>query len=192
MRQIVLVIVWCGVFGVCSAEDVTKVARTSAEKREPESAATPAPKPLVVDLGGGASVKLVRIPAGKFTMGSPKTERAHSKAESPLREVTISRDFYVSRCEITRGQFAVFVKDTDFKTQAETDGWAYAWDGKKWDKVKGASWRKVGFEQADDHPVLCISLSDAQAFCKWLGAKAGLTGRVPTEAEWEYACRAGT
>ena len=188
MRWVLIVVVSCGLFAVCGAEDAAKVAPKPAQAPAPKPEATP----LVIDLGGGLSVKLVRVPAGTFTMGSPKTERAHSKTESPLRDVTISRDFHMSRCEITRGQFAAFVKDTDFKTQAEADGWAYAWDGKKWDKVKGATWRKVGFAQADDHPVLCVTLSDAKAFCEWLGAKAGRTGRVPTEAEWEYACRAGT
>ena len=174
-----IVVVLCGSYAFQGAET----------KSEP--AAKTAGQPLVLDLGGEVSLKLVRVPAGKFTMGSPKTERKHSKTESPLREVTISRDFYMSRCEITRGQFAEFAKATEFNTQAETDGWAYAWDGKKWDKIKGASWRKVGHEQTDDHPVVCVTWSDAVAFCKWLGGKTGRTVRLPTEAEWEYACRAG-
>ena len=160
---------------------------------EPKATTRPAGAPLVLDLGGDVSLKLVRVPAGKFIMGSPKTERKHSKTEGPLREVTISRDFYMSRCEITRGQFAAFVKATEFKTQAEKDGWAYAWDakGKKWDKVKGATWRQVGHEQTDYHPVVCVTWSDAAAFCTWLSGKTGRTVRLPSEAEWEYACRAG-
>ncbi|MGB2823714.1 MAG: SUMF1/EgtB/PvdO family nonheme iron enzyme, partial [Phycisphaerae bacterium] len=58
--------------------------------------------------------------------------------------------------------------------------------------IKGASWRNVGFDQTDDHPVICVSWTDAAEFCKWLGGKAGRTVRLPTEAQWEYACRAGS
>jgi len=180
MRTGLAVLSLCGMCLLCGAEP------------GPTSSTRPAREPLVLDLGQGTTLKLVRIPAGKFTMGSPKTERKHSKTESPLREVTISRDFYMSRCEITRGQFAAFVKATAFTTQGERDRWAYAWDGRKWDKVKGASWRKVGHDQSDDHPVVCIAWSDAVAFCTWLSGKTGRTVRLPTEAEWEYACRAGT
>lgn len=180
MRTPLVVLVLCGAYVLCGAQ------------AEPKTPAKVAHGSLKLDLGGGASLKLVRVPAGKFTMGSPKTERKHSKTESPTREVTISRDFHMSRCEITRGQFAAFVKAADFKTQAERDGWAYAWDGKKWDKVKGASWRKAGHDQADDHPVVCVGWSDAVAFCKWLSGKTHRTVRLPSEAEWEYACRAGT
>ena len=147
---------------------------------------------LTLDLGGKVAMKLVRIPAGKFVMGSFETEKWHEHKEAPRHEVTITRDFHMGRCEVTRGQFAAFVKDTQYKTQAEREGWTFAWDGKKWDKIKGASWRKVGFDQTDDHPVICVSFGDAVAFCKWLGAKTGRSVRLPTEAEWEYACRAGS
>ena len=149
-------------------------------------------KELTLDLGGKVSMKLVRVPAGKFVMGSFESEKWHEHREAPRHEVTITRDFHMGRCEVTRGQFAAFVKDTQYKTQAEREGWAYAWDGKKWAKVKGASWRKVGFEQTDDHPVVCVGFHDAVAFCKWLGAKTKQSVRLPTEAEWEYACRAGS
>ena len=54
------------------------------------------------------------------------------------------------------------------------------------------SWRNAGFEQTDEHPVVCMSWNDAVEFCKWLSRKEGKTYRLPTEAEWEYACRAGT
>ena len=168
----------CGLLALSGAE---------AEPKAPPAAG----RALVLDLGKGLSLKLVRVPAGKFTMGSPRTERCHRKDERPTREVTITRDFHMSRCEITRGQFAAFVADAQYKTDAERDGWAFAWDGKKWDKVKRATWRKVGFAQTDEHPVICVTWNDAAAFCTWLGRKTGRTARLPTEAEWEYACRAG-
>ena len=149
-------------------------------------------KPLVLDLGKGAGMKLVRIPAGEFLMGSPATEKFRENHEGPRRKVTISRALDMGACEVTRGQFAAFVAEAGYQTQAERAGWTYAWDGKKWDKVKGATWRKVGFDQTDDHPVACVGWEDATAFCTWLGAKSRRTVRLPTEAEWEYACRAGT
>ena len=138
-------------------------------------------------------MKLVRIPAGTFMMGSPpKAKYRPQRNERPQREVTIRRSFHMGACEVTRGQFAAFIKASRRKTDAERLGQAYAWDGRKWDKVKGATWRKPGFEQTDEHPVICVSWTDATNFCDWLGKKAGRSVRLPTEAEWEYACRAGT
>jgi len=155
--------------------------------------ASPDPKTLELDLGGKVRMKLVRIPAGTFMMGSPPKARYRpQRNERPQREVTIRRSFHMGACEVTRGQFAAFIKASRRKTDAERLGRAYAWDGRKWDKVKGATWRKPGFEQTDEHPVICVSWTDATNFCDWLGRKTGRSVRLPTEAEWEYACRAGT
>ncbi|MBL7223155.1 MAG: SUMF1/EgtB/PvdO family nonheme iron enzyme [Candidatus Brocadiae bacterium] len=127
-------------------------------------------------------------------MGSdPATRfRVPDDRETPQRKVTISRGFYMGTCEVTRGQFAAFVDATGYLTQAEREGWTFAWNGRVWDKVDGASWRKVGFEQTDDHPAICVSFDDAVAFCRWLGTKTGRRVLLPTEAQWEYAARAGT
>ena len=109
----------------------------------------------------------------------------------------ITRPFYLGSYHVTRGQFRQFVKDTGYKTDADkgkTRG-AYGWDPDKEDfGVFNAkySWRNAGFEQTDEHPVVNVSWNDAVAFCKWLSRKEGKTYRLPTEAEWEYACRAGT
>ena len=150
-----------------------------------------AAKELTLDLGGGAAIKATLIPAGKFTMGSPAAEAARAEDEVQ-RQVTISRPFYMGIYEVTRAQFAAFVKETGYKTDAEKEGWASVFDGDSWDKTKGATWQKPRFEQTDDMPAICVSWNDATEFCKWLSKKTGKTVRLPTEAEWEYACRAGS
>ena len=143
-------------------------------------------------LAPGVTMKLVLIPSGTFTMGSPETEKYRSDDEGPQRQVTMSSPFYMGVTEVTRGQFAAFVADSGYKTTAEKEGWAYAYDGRNWGKVTGASWRKVGFQQTDTHPVVCVSWDDATAFCTWLKGKTGRSVQLPTESQWEYACRAGT
>ncbi len=150
---------------------------------------------LVLDLGNKLTMKLVRIPAGKFTMGSPETEKGRDDDETQ-HEATISKAFHMGRTHVTVDQFAAFVKDTGYKTDAEKDGWAFTVkiaDGAFVVKeADGAPWRKPGFDQKGDHPVVQVSWNDAVAFCDWLSKKSGKPVRLPTEAEWEYACRAGT
>ena len=109
----------------------------------------------------------------------------------------ITRPFYLGTYHVTRGQFRHFVDDTGYKTDAENhvagfNGFGCDLKTKKLSDDKKYSWRYVGFEQTDEHPVVNISWNDAIAFCKWLNRKEGNTYRLPTEAEWEYACRAGT
>ncbi len=149
-------------------------------------------KEISLDFGNKIRMKLVLIPSGKFIMGSLGGEKGHREDEGPRHEVTISKPFYMGVYHVTRGQFAAFVDDKHFKTDAEKDGWSIAWNGIKFDKVNGVWWKKPGFGQTDEHPVVCVSHNDAVAFCEWLSKKTGKTVRLPTEAQWEYACRAGT
>ena len=97
---------------------------------------------------------------------------------------------------MTVDQFAAFVEDSGYKTDAEKDGWSFGFeikDGKiTASKVNGCSWRNPTFDQKGDHPVVQVSWNDAKAFCDWLSKKSGKTVVLPTEAQWEYACRAGT
>ncbi len=168
---------------------------------------------LVLDLGDKVTLKLVQIPAGKFLMGSSDEEKkaavkeavaagvpekdatAVFKEETP-HEVTISKPFYMGVTHVTVDQFAAFVKDSGYKTDAEKAGWSGGLEIKdgKFDvkKVDGCSWRNPSFDQKGDHPVVQVSWNDAQAFCAWLSKKSGKTVTLPTEAQWEYACRAGT
>ncbi len=154
-----------------------------------------AEKTLTLKLADGVEMKFALIPAGKFTMGSPETEKDRDKDETQ-HEVTISKPFYMGQTHVTVDQFAAFVKDSGYKTDAEKDGWSTGieiTDGKlDVKKVNGASWRNPSFDQKGDHPVVQVSWNDAQAFCDWLSKKSGKTVHLPTEAQWEYACRAST
>jgi formylglycine-generating enzyme required for sulfatase activity/serine/threonine protein kinase len=149
------------------------------------------PKEISLDLGGGVTMKCVLIPAGRFVMGSPSSEGNRDEYETQ-HAVTITKPFYMGIHEVAVGQFAAFVNETRYQTEAEIDGWAFAWTGTSLEKVNGASWRNPGFPQGETHPVTEVSWNDAVAFCQWLSRKSGRTVRLPTEAEWEYACRAGT
>jgi len=151
-------------------------------------------KEVVVDLGGGVKMEFVYIPKGKFFMGSPKDEKDRSDNED-RHEVEITRDYYLAKYHVTRGQFRAFVTADGYKTEAETDGkGSYGWnpDKETFEQNKDYNWKNVGFAQTDEHPVLCVSWNDAEAFCKWLSKKTGKAVRLPHEAEWEYACRAGS
>ncbi len=117
--------------------------------------------------------------------------------EKPVHKVTISKPFYLGRREITVAQFRRFVEETGYTTDAEKGtGFqgAFGWnrDAMEFKMNEKYSWRNTGFPQSDTHPVVNVSWNDAMEFCKWLSRKEGKTCRLPTEAEWEYACRAGT
>jgi formylglycine-generating enzyme required for sulfatase activity len=150
-------------------------------------------KTTTVDLGGGVTMEFVRIAAGKFRMGSPKGEKDRSDDEEQ-HEVEITRDFYLGKYAVTRDQFQAFVRDAGYKTEAEAGDGGYGWNQAKktWEQSKEYYWRNPGFAQKDEHPVVEVSWNDAVKFCAWLGRKMGREVRLPTEAEWEYACRAGS
>jgi len=139
--------------------------------------------------------EMVRIPSGKFRMGSPETEAGRNSHEGPQHEVTISKPFALSRHEITVGQFRQFVEDAGYRTTAEKSGkgcYARNADKKEADQLAERNWKNPGFKQSDDHPVVCVSRDDAQKYVTWLSRRTGAAYRLPTEAEWEYAARAGT
>jgi formylglycine-generating enzyme required for sulfatase activity len=111
-------------------------------------------------------------------MGSSNLEELRF-ANELQHEVTISRAFYLGTYEVTVEQFRAFILATRYQTEADTKG-------------KKDAWKEVGWPRNDRHPVLMVSRNDCLAFCRWLSAKEGRLYRLPTEAEWEYACRAGT
>ncbi len=148
------------------------------------------PKEIKNSLG----MKLVYIPPGKFTMGSPESEAGREPQETP-HEVELTKGFYMGAYEVTVGQFKQFVTASKYTTDGERDGkgaYGIDADGKINDMKPEFTWKNPGFEQTDQHPVVNVSWSDAKAFCKWLSEKEKKTYRMATEAEWEYACRAGT
>ncbi|MBV8881335.1 MAG: SUMF1/EgtB/PvdO family nonheme iron enzyme, partial [Planctomycetaceae bacterium] len=147
----------------------------------------------VLDLGPGARVELIYVRAGSFTMGGTIVPVAVWEADQrPEHRVTLTRGYYLGRTEVTRGQFAAFVKATGYKTDAERQGNSWGLTSSGWADVPGLTWQNPNFPQTDDHPAICISWNDAKAFCDWATKKTGRAVRLPTEAEWEYACRAGT
>jgi formylglycine-generating enzyme len=136
-------------------------------------------------------MKFVRLGPGRFSMGTPEQESNHLPNEK-RHEVRITRAYSLGVYEVTRGQFRAFVNDSGYKTDAEKVGFALIWTGNEWQRRAGGSWRDVGFEQNDDHPVVNTSWNDAVAFAQWISRKERRHYRMPTEAEWEFACRAGT
>ena len=145
---------------------------------------------------------LVLVPAGEFWMGSPDEDKEAPPNERPMHRVAISRPFYLGRTEVTVGQFRKYVEETGAKTTAESpaaDG--RIWGGsrynvalKKWEQDPVLNWRNPGLKgiQDDDEPVVQVSWDDATGFCKWLSDREKRPFRLPTEAEWEYACRGGS
>ena len=152
------------------------------------------PKDLELELEPGVSLTTLRMLPGRFTMGTaPKAGSA--LLDDAGREVTLSRPFYIVQTEVTRGQFLLFVRDTGHRTEAERDGWSDTIYNPQFGapgRVRGLTWKNPGFEQTNAHPVVCVSWNDAVKFCEWLSGKSGRICRLPTEAEWEYTCRAGT
>jgi formylglycine-generating enzyme required for sulfatase activity len=146
--------------------------------------------PITNSLG----MRLVPIPAGEFLMGSSDDEDADDD-EKPQHRVRITRPFYLGTTEVTVGQFRRFVEAMGYRTEAERNGRG----GRGWNESRATfevdpkyTWRDPGFPQTDEHPVTNVSWNDAVAFCEWLSRTEATTYRLPTEAEWEYACRAGT
>lgn len=137
-------------------------------------------------------MKLALIPAGEFLMGSPMSEVGRSDNESPQHSLRITHSFDLSVHEVTVGQFRQFVEAVGYRTEAEQDGrGAVGFTNQKWELKPGFSWQDIGIPQSEEHPVANVTWNDAVAFCQWLSEKEHRTYRLPTEVEWEYACRAG-
>ena len=138
-------------------------------------------------------MSFVKIPVGEFKQGSPASEPGRFTNETQ-HTVKITGSFWLAKTHVTVGQFAAFAKDSGHQTLAEKQGWANgSWNigENKWNKLAGGSWKNPGFEQTADHPVVCVTWQDANAFCDWLSVRENRKYRLPTEAEWEYCSRGG-
>lgn len=171
----------------------------------------PKPKPAAVQQKGTwrdpkTGMEFVWIPGGCYQMGQTAAERRwlindggqkkYDKFYSDeLRHKVCVDGFWMGRYEVTRGEFRKFVNATGYRTDAERKGDVNIkgpstnW---RWEKRSGYNWSNAGVPQTDRHPASIISWNDAQAFLRWLQRSSIGTFRLPTEAEWEYAARAGT
>ena len=167
---------------------------------------------------GQLSMRFVRVPAGEFVMGRAESIESLARAfpqygpqrlrqladETPAHPVRITRAFDLGRYEVTVGQFRKFVELSGYVPESERDGTgAYGFNpfydparSPHGDTFEGRdpkySWRNPGFAQDESHPVVNVTWHDAVALADWLTEQEGRRYRLPTEAEWEYACLAGT
>ncbi|MEK8020801.1 MAG: formylglycine-generating enzyme family protein [Candidatus Parabeggiatoa sp.] len=141
---------------------------------------------------GNFGPEMIIIPAGKFQMGD--IQGGHNN-EKPVHEVSV-KSFAMGRYPLTVAEFRQFVYATGYKTDPETGGGGYVWKDNKWQKVKNVNWRNPSFPkkapQKENQPVVCISWNDAMAYIDWLTKQTGQKYCLPSEAQWEYAARAGT
>jgi formylglycine-generating enzyme required for sulfatase activity len=156
-------------------------------------------------LTNSLQMEFALIPAGTFQMGTRLTpEQVHQRYPGGMmkmyeretqHQVKLTKAFYIGVHEVTVGQFRKFVEAENYKSEAERDGkGGYGYDAETGQFSQDAkySWRNPGFEQDHKHPVVNVSWNDGVAFCKWLSRVEGRDYRLPTEAEWEYSCRAGS
>jgi formylglycine-generating enzyme required for sulfatase activity len=139
--------------------------------------------------------EMVAVPAGRFQMGAGVAEiarfaipQATAEHEQPQHEVTLAKPFALARYDITRAEFAAFAKATKFHPKAgcqagTSTGWQVRAEG---------GWEDPGFQQTDRDPVVCMNSIEIDAYLGWLRQTTGKAYRLPSEAEWEYAARAGT
>ncbi len=142
--------------------------------------------------------ELIVVPSGMLNMGTDANaleldRTGRGKGEAGIVQVTINKSFALGRTEVTRAQYAAFVKAANYNPEIK---FCRVWDqaGAKFVDVPGRDWRTTGLQTAarDDQPVTCVSWDDAVAYTQWLSKETGKLYRLPSEAEWEYAARAGS
>lgn len=145
---------------------------------------------------GARGPALVVVPHGAFRMGAPEDEADSSDAERPQHEVRFTRGFAMSRNEVTVGEFRRFVEASGHRPRSSRRGYSHAYDERSGNFVRRGyvdfTRDYAGMPAADTLPVVHVSAKDAQAYAEWLSAQTGHSYRLPSEAEFEYALRAGT
>lgn len=189
----------------------TQPVATPEPRRPPAAPIEPvrvAPVGLRIDLAAGTfrdcetCPEMVVIPAGSFLMGSPDSEPGRLANEGPQRRITVPTPFAMAKFETTRGAWRQFVLATnrtadkdcralqfkDDQIEAYETGQAKA----DWGATGTYDWDNTNYTQDDSHPVACVSHADTVAYVGWLATLTPATYRLPSEAEWEYAAKAGT
>ena len=149
----------------------------------PDRASTP-----VVIQDDWVAPRMVVVPAGEFTMGSPETEPGRSSDEGPRRRVRIGYPLAVGMFPVVVGEYARFIAETRHKSGVSCTTLVSG----QFRSVEGRDWRDPGFPQTMDSPVTCVAFDDATAYAAWLSKNTGQKYRLLSEAEYEYANRAGT
>jgi formylglycine-generating enzyme required for sulfatase activity len=173
--------------GPCGSVHIT--VSLSSRSAQPLSAAEEcALKPKDVFRECDNCPEMIVVPPGSFTMGSPSNEKERFDNEGPQHRVTISRAFAAGKFTVTVDQFADFVKATGYDAGSKCK----AYQAGKWEERSSRSFRNAGYSQTGSHPAVCLNWNDARAYVQWLSKTTGKAYRLLTEAEWEYAARAGT
>ncbi|MCC7420837.1 MAG: SUMF1/EgtB/PvdO family nonheme iron enzyme [Planctomycetaceae bacterium] len=185
--------------------DATK-GKTAAEAKAAQDAWAKHLK-TSVEIENSIGMRMTLLPPGTYKRGSTPADidavvsldatfkKESSDDEQPQHTVRLTKAFRLGTTEVTRGQFRRFVNATGYVTEAEKDDGGYGYnvaEGKFEGRDKKYHWRNTGFAQTDEHPVVNVTWNDAKAFVDWLSKEEGKEYRLPTESEWEYACRAGT
>ena len=150
---------------------------------EPAAAEDPVPIP-----------EMIELPGGRFLMGSTPAETEahgvrehHAVVEWPQHDVVIDTPFAIGRYEVTVAEYRAFAEATGRPASA-----CLVFEDGQYHERAEVTWLEPGFEQGDDHPVICVDWNDAVAYADWLSEQTGRRFRLPSEAEWEYAARGGT
>lgn len=173
-----LALIPAGEFNMGSDESAAKLEKAFEEPNDPG-----------VAILGDVSIPSAFDPPGFPEFSKPKDY----SAEGPVHRVKITKPFYLGVLEVTKGQFRRFVAASHYLTDAEKDGkggWQWVQQAETLVQKPEFNWQSDP-QQGEDEPVVNVSWNDAKAFCDWLSAEEGKPYRLPTEAEWEYACRAG-
>jgi sulfatase modifying factor 1 len=131
---------------------------------------------------------MATVPAGTFQMGKT-VNRGYGEIDGPTHTVTFDHPFKISKHEVTLGEFRAFTRETGYVSEKKCNIYK---EGTNWYIAPERNWASPGFPQPENHPVVCVSWKDAQAYIDWLNRKTGHHYRLPSEAEWEYIASTAT